>query len=204
MEQTINTITLRGELGSLPQYSHDNHGRSFYRFTLNVPRLSGTVDRLPIVAEAGMLAELDLAIGASLQVSGQIRSHNVRTDSNRRLLIFVFATSVQALEGDSVNEVTVEGVLCREPVFRRTPLGKEICDVMLAVTRAYHRADYLPCILWGSTAQLIAACHTSDKVRVEGRLQSRIYVKQTDEGPEERTAYEISALNAQVITSEGE
>ena len=98
-----------------------------------------------------------------------------------------------------MNEVSLEGPLCKEPIYRRTPLGREICDVMLAVPRAFHRADYLPCILWGRIAQDIAACHTSDVIRIQGRLQSRIYTKVTPEGNEERTAYEISALTAQQI-----
>lgn len=199
MEQTFNTITLRGELNGLPQYSHDNHGRRFYRFILNVPRLSGTVDSLPVVAEERILNELDLSGGQMLTVNGQVRSHNVRTDGSRRLLIFVFATGIFAEDGEANNQVILEGALCREPVYRRTPLGREICDIMLAVTRAFHRADYLPCILWGSTAHQLSKCHTSQRIRLTGRLQSRNYTKQTENGPEERTAYEISALHAEII-----
>jgi len=93
----------------------------------------------------------------------------------------------------------LEGPLCREPTFRRTPLGREICDVMLAVPRAFHRADYLPCILWGRTAQEVSACHTRDCIRIYGRLQSRIYTKLTEDGPQQRTAYEISALSADIL-----
>ena len=199
MEQTFNTITIRGELDALPRYSHDNHGRKFYRFTVNVPRLSGTVDQLPVVAEERILNEMDLSGGKMLTVTGQIRSHNVRTDGSRRLLIFIFASSIMAQDGEPLNEVSLEGALCREPVYRRTPLGREICDIMLAVTRAFHRADYLPCIVWGSTAHELSQCHTSDRIRLTGRLQSRNYTKQTETGPEERTAYEISALNAELI-----
>ncbi len=96
-------------------------------------------------------------------------------------------------------ECVLEGPLCREPTYRRTPLGREICDVMLAVPRGFRRADYLPCILWGRTAQQIATCHTRDKIRICGRLQSRAYTKLTEDGPQERIAYEISALNAEII-----
>lgn len=199
MEQHINTITLRGELDAPAQYSHDNHGRKFYRFTLNVPRLSGTVDHLPVVAEEPLLEGLDLYPGLTLTVSGQIRSHNIRTDGTRRLLIFVFATGICLQDGPAMNEVSLRGALCREPVYRRTPLGREICDIMLAVPRAFHRADYLPCILWGSTAHHLSSCHTSDQIQLEGRLQSRVYTKQTELGPEEKVAYEISALSARRI-----
>ena len=137
-----------------------------------------------------------------LTVTGQIRSHNVRNDGIRHLLIFVFATAIGAEDGEPINEVTLRGPLCKEPVYRRTPLGREICDVMLAVPRAFRRADYLPCILWGTTAQQASRCHVRDEIRILGRLQSRIYTKLTEHGPEERTAYEISALTAEFPESE--
>lgn len=199
MEHTTNIITLRGELDALPVFSHENHGKKFYRFALNVPRLSGAVDTLPIVAEEHLLNDMDLSGGEMIAVTGQIRSHNVRTDGNRRLLIFVFAISLTAEDGDPVNDVMLEGPLCREPTYRRTPLGREICDVMLAVPRAFHRADYLPCILWGRTAQEVSSCHTRDRIRIYGRLQSRCYTKLTDDGPIERVAYEISALTSEIL-----
>ena len=115
------------------------------------------------------------------------------------MLIFIFAFSVVAEDGEPCNDVIIEGPLCREPTYRRTPLGREICDVMLAVPRAFRRADYLPCILWGRTALDISACHTSDTIRISGRLQSRIYTKIVDGQAQERTAYEISALTAEII-----
>lgn len=198
MEHITNQITLRGSLVALPEFSHENHNRRFYKFSLEVPRLSGTVDILPVIAEDRVLEEMDLSGGEKLLVCGQIRSHNVHAQDRRRLLIFVFASSVTACDGESVNEVILEGPICREPTYRRTPLGREICDVMLAVPRAFRRADYLPCILWGKTAQQGAQCHTRDRVRIYGRLQSRIYTKVTDSGVEERTAYEISALSAEI------
>lgn len=199
MEHTANTITLRGTLQALPQFSHENHGRQFFRFLLEVPRLSGAVDILPVIAQKQLLDDLDPSAGAMVTVTGQIRSHNQRSEGARHLLIFVFASSVTFEDGEPINDVLIEGPLCREPNFRRTPLGRDICDVMLAVPRAFHRADYLPCILWGRTAQEIAACHTRDKIRISGRLQSRIYTKLTEEGAIERTAYEISALTADIL-----
>lgn len=199
MEHTNNIITLRGELAALPEFSHGNHGRQFYRFELNVRRLSGTVDTLPVIAEDTLLETVDLSGGEMIAVTGQIRSHNLRVSGSRRLLIFVFATTITAEDGDPVNHVLLEGPLCREPNYRCTPLGREICDAMLAVPRAFRRADYIPCILWGRTAQEIADCHTRDLIRVCGRLQSRRYTKQTDDGPIERIAYEVSALNGEFV-----
>lgn len=199
MEHTNNSIVLRGSLVELPQFSHENHGKRFMRFVLEVPRLSGAVDLLPVIAEEMLVGQLDPCGGCMLTVTGQVRSHNLRTEAGRRLMIFVFASSILAEDGDPINEVTLEGPLCKEPVYRRTPLGREICDMMLAIPRAFHRADYLPCIAWGRTALELSECHTRDLIRITGRLQSRIYTKLTEEGLEERTAYEISALTAEVI-----
>ena len=112
-------------------------------------------------------------------------------------MIFVFASAIVAEDGDPINDCNLEGPICRDPTYRRTPLGREICDVVLAVPRAFRRADYLPCILWGRAAMECSKCHTRARVRICGRLQSRIYTKLTEEGPQERTAYEISALTAE-------
>lgn len=199
MVHNVNRVVLRGSLLELPKLSHENHGKRFYHFFLNVPRLSGTIDTLPVIAEEKFLNQMDLSGGEMLRITGQIRSHNSRTDGVRHLMIFVFADAICTEDGDGINDVIIEGPLCREPTYRRTPLGREICDVMLAVPRAFHRADYLPCILWGRTAQEISGCHTRDQIRISGRLQSRIYAKQTETGPEERVAYEISALNADIL-----
>ena len=198
LEHTLNQITLRGSLASLPQFSHENHGRRFFRFFLEVPRLSGAVDTLPVIAEEGLLLGTDLSDGEMLTIAGQIRSHNVRSDGKRHLLIFVFANAILCEDGEPINDVILEGPICREPTYRRTPLGREICDVMLAIPRAFRRADYLPCILWGRTAMEVSRCHTREVLQIHGRLQSRVYTKLTEDGSEERTAYEISGLSAQI------
>lgn len=198
MEHTANRITLRGTLVELPKYSHENHGRHFFRFYLEVPRLSGATDILPVIAEESLLGNIDPCGGEMITVTGQIRSHNCRTETARRLMVFVFASSLCVEDGEPINECVLEGPICKMPTYRRTPLGREICDVMLAVPRAFRRADYLPCILWGRTAQEISTCQVRDRIRICGRLQSRIYTKLTDDGPIERTAYEISALTAEL------
>lgn len=202
MEHIANTITIRGSLHSLPTFSHENHGQRFYRFTLEVPRLSGAVDLLPVIAPAHLIDDLDPCAGEMLCVTGQVRSHNLRSSDGRHLMIFVFAGSVTVDDGEPVNDVVVEGPLCKAPVFRRTPLGREICDAMLAVPRAFRRADYLPCILWGRVAQEVSGCNVRDVVRIYGRLQSRVYTKMTADGPVEKTAYEISALTAEILSAE--
>lgn len=202
MEHSENQIILRGSLVELPQFSHENHRKRFYRFILCVPRLSGAEDLLPVIASEQVLEKMDLSGGTMLRIEGQIRTHNIRENGVRRLLIFVFASSVTAEEGEPINDVLLQGPLCRDASYRHTPLGREICDVMLAVPRAFHRADYLPCILWGRIAKDAADLQMGQVLRISGRLQSRVYTKLTEEGRRERTAYEVSALTAQQILAE--
>lgn len=198
MEHIANHIDLIGSLASAPQFSHDNHGRRFFSFFLEVERLSGTIDRLPVLASEQLLRATTVQEGDSLHITGQIRSFNSRTPGRHRLIISVLAEQMSVCSEPHDNLTALTGVICKEPVYRRTPLGREICDVMLAVPRAFQRADYLPCILWGRTAQEASRCHTRDKIGITGRLQSRVYTKLTEEGAEERTAYEISVLTAQI------
>ena len=199
-----NQITLRWSLRALPEFSHENHGKRFYRFFLEVPRLSGAVDTLPVIAEETILNTVDPSGGEMLTVTGQVRSHNLRDNGKRHLSVFVFAASIAAEDGEPINTVLLDAIVCREPTYRRTPLGREICDVMLAVPRAFHRADYLPCILWGRVAAEAAQCTVGDRLIINGRLQSRIYTKLTDEGTQERTTYEVSALTAEFPGPEAE
>lgn len=199
MEYAANQITIHGNLIGEPEYSHENHGKLFCKFYLEIPRLSGTADLLPVIAENKLLDALPDHT-KSVTVTGQVRSHNLRTEGKRHLLIFVFADKLFPEETEAMNNCLLEGVLCREPIYRRTPLGREICDIMLAVPRSFHRSDYLPCILWGRTAREISACHCGDQISISGRMQSRNYTKLTESGAQTRTAYEISALTASLLT----
>ena len=199
MEQITNRITVRGVLAQAPRFSHENHGKSFHRFLVDVPRLSGAVDTLPVIAGTELLHGASPEDGNMITVTGQLRSHNLRIDGKRRLLIFIFASEIRIEDGEPINDVFLEGPLCRDPNFRRTPLGREICDVMLAVPRGFRRADHIPCILWGRTAQLFSSCTVGDRVLICGRLQSRDYTKMTDDGPVQKTAYEVSALTGDIL-----
>ena len=201
MEQiTVNHITLTGALASAPEYSHSNHGRRFYSFYLEVSRLSGAIDRLQILAPEELLASTCVSEGDALTVEGQIRSFNNRAPKGRKLIISVLAEAIAVTDGPHANQVLLQGVICKEPIFRRTPLGREICDVMLAVNRPYHRADYLPCILWGRCAQEVSDYPVGTVLSITGRLQSREYLKVIDGVAEQRTAYEISAVVAELVT----
>ena len=200
MEYVINHIRLCGTLDSAPVFSHENHGRQFYSFFLAVERLSGTVDRLRILADLKLLDESDCAWGERVLVTGQVRSHNQVTETGRHLIISVLADTLELSDEEPDDRVTVTGTLCRDPVYRRTPLGREICDGMLAVNRSYHRTDYLPCIFWGRTAKEVALCSTGARLSLTGRLQSRVYTKVLPDGTaSERTAYEVSAIEAEVL-----
>ena len=199
MEQTVNQITLCGTLAAAPRLSHESHGTRFFAFSLEVERLSGNRDVLPVLAPEAVLERCDPFGGDFLRVTGQIRSFNRRTPQGRRLLIHVCADSISVCSGPPVNDAALRGVLCKEPVLRRTPLGREICDVMLAVPRQYQRTDYIPCILWGRTAQCAAELPVGAQITLAGRLQSRGYVKVLPEGAEERTAYELSAMELEIL-----
>lgn len=194
MEQ--NHIELIGCPICAPVYSHSNHGRQFFRFELEVLRLSGAVDRLPILAPKELLEACPIEEGEAVFIAGQIRSFNNRCGSGRKLVISVLAEELCPSCSAHENRVNLQGVICKEPIYRRTPLGREICDIMLAVNRAYHRADYLPCILWGRCAQEAAALPVGAILQLEGRLQSREYIKMLDGSPQQRTAYEVSAITA--------
>ncbi|MBR3078040.1 MAG: single-stranded DNA-binding protein [Oscillospiraceae bacterium] len=199
MEYIINHIRLCGTMETAPVFSHENHGRRFYSFILGVERLSGTLDRLRILADWALLNEADCAWGERILVTGQVRSFNQITDTGRHLIISVYAETLELSDEAPDDQVTLTGALCRDPVYRRTPLGREICDGMLAVNRSYRRTDYLPCIFWGRTARKIAALSTGARITLTGRLQSREYNKLLESGEtERRTAYEISAVTAEL------
>lgn len=203
MEYTANRVILRGSLAGLPAFSHENHARRFYRFFLEVERLSGTADVLPVIAAEEVLNTMDLSGGGRIEVRGQLRSFNSRAPSGRKLILSVYAAELETSDEGPENLVELTGALCKPPVYRRTPLGREICDVMLAVSRPYHRTDYLPCILWGRTAQAAAQLPPGAQLALTGRLQSREYVKLLPGGSETRVAYEVSAAAAEAVSAPG-
>ena len=192
MEQKENRVVLRGTVAGEAVLSHQVHGIDFYRFPLAVPRLSGREDLLNILFPLSSPETALPQAGAFVEVTGEIRSFNNRSGVGNRLVITVLARSVVPGEGDPCNQVFLHGVLCKPPVLRRTPLGRDICDLLLAVNRRYRRADYLPCIAWGSLARRCAELAPGNRVELEGRLQSRVYTKRLGETSEERTAFEVS------------
>ena len=192
--QTRNEVLLEGTALEAPVLSHENHGTRFYRFPLEVPRLSGTPDTLPVLLPEPLLDTVQTE--APLRVQGQLRSFNNRSGVGNRLVLTVYAQAIQPGTGEPCNRILLSGALCKPPIFRRTPLGRSICDLMLAVSRRYGRADYLPVITWGQLALQAAGLHVGDALSLEGRVQSRAYRKVLDDGSsQERIAYEVSAMH---------
>ena len=189
-----NKILLRGQAAGQPAPSHRNHGVDYYIVPLRVPRLSGVDDVLNLVTDNPDPALW--AAGQWVSVQGEVRSYNNRTGQGSKLVITVLVRSAQpsALD-EGENRLVLSGALCRKPNVRRTPLGREICDLLLAVNRPYGRADYLPCIAWGSLAAHCGGLDVGDKLRLEGRLQSRQYHKIVDGEQVARTAFEVSVMN---------
>ena len=191
--ETRNEVLLEGTILETTVLSHENHGARFYRFPLQVPRLSGQVDLLPVLLAEPMLPKVDA--GETVRIQGQLRSFNNRSGIGSRLVLTVYAQEIEPGLEETVNQILLSGALCKPPIFRRTPLGRSICDLMLAVPRRYGRADYLPVIAWGQLAVRAGRLQVGDPLSLEGRVQSRTYRKVTDAGTEERTAYEVSMMH---------
>lgn len=194
MERNQNYVELWGVAAGEPVFSHENHTRRFDKFPLRVERLSGQNDVPVIVASEALLRVCPVDEGQSLRIVGQLRSFNNKSGQGNRLVITVFAQSIEPGDGSYFNRILLSGTLCKKPVLRHTPLGRSICDVILAVNRHYGRADYLPCIAWGQTAVQIAGMDVGERLALEGRVQSRTYTKLLESGSEERTAFEVSIM----------
>lgn len=194
-----NHIFLVGLAGGPAVRSHENHGVVYFRFPLRVSRLSGAEDVLNVVAAGSVLEQCPVEPETLLAVEGEVRSYNNRSGTGSRLVISVYARSLERSEGAHQNDLTLAGVLCKPPVLRRTPLGREICDMMLAVNRKYGRADYLPCIAWGGLAAWCGQLKVGDGLKLNGRLQSREYTKEEHGEILHRTAFEVSIMSLEPV-----
>ena len=191
----LNRIRLHGRLEEPPSLSHVNHEMEFYRFPLRVARLSGAEDKVYVVASRETLEGCPgLAAGEEVTVLGEVRTFNNRSGTGSRLVINVFARTLWREAGEDENGLELSGTLCKEPSLRVTPLGRTICDMILAVNRRYGRADYLPCIAWGSLARRCGAMGVGERVHLTGRFQSRSYTKVVEGRQESRTAFEVSVM----------
>lgn len=195
-----NEVELCGTAASQPALSHENHGVQFYRFLLRIPRLSGQADTLPILLPSSLLPQI--IPDAMLHICGQLRSFNNKSGEGSRLVLTVYAMTIEVVSSEPLNRILLSGTLCKPPILRRTPLGRSICDLMIAVPRRYGRADYLPVIAWGQLAISVSQRLVGDQLSIEGRVQSRQYTKVTGEGSQERTAYEVSVMHLLELSPE--
>ena len=193
-QMSNNKLRLTGTVTERPVYSHEVCGEEFYETKLSVPRLSGQEDVIPVTLSDRLLARAEVKPGAKISISGQFRSYNKLEGEHSRLLLTAFAREILPAD-DEVNPNTIEilGYICKPPVYRTTPFKREICDVLLAVNRAYNKSDYIPCIMWGRNARFIKDMPIGERLWVTGRVQSRIYTKcLSEDRSEERVAYEVS------------
>ena len=190
-----NYARLCGSCAAAPVFSHESRGESFYIFPLEVMRLSGAVDTVNVIARRSLLESVSITEDEKLCVIGELRSFNNKSGEGAKLVITVFAKELSLCNSDDINEVQLIGTLCKAPNLRMTPMGRDICDLMLAVNRRYGRSDYLPCITWGLTARKAAEWDTGTTVILTGRIQSRSYIKLTDGVPIEKTAFEVSVTD---------
>ena len=191
-----NIITLMGTVESTPQYSHSVMDENFYSFVLRVPRLSETDDLLPVTFSANIYDENIIKEGARVRVKGQLRSYNKYSETKTRLILTVFAKDINISDDtdeENPNEIFINGFICKKPVYRKTPFGREIADLIIAVNRAFNRSDYIPAIAWGKNALYCENLEVGSNVMLWGRLQSRNYNKRISESETQiRTAYELS------------
>lgn len=211
-----NYLTLVGKVTGEKKFSHEIYGESFYIFNLEIPRLSGNSDIIPITISERLIKEDTLQAGKKLLVKGQFRSYNSYENEKNRLILTVFAKDVAELEENSeeeenemvkkdiiTNEVVLVGFICKKPIYRQTPFGREISDILLAVNRAYNKSDYIPCIAWGRNARFCQNLEVGTQVKVVGRVQSRMYEKKHEDGTvENRVAYEVSVGSLEIIEEE--
>jgi single-stranded DNA-binding protein len=199
-----------GKVTSEKRFSHEIYGEKFYIFDLSVPRLSGNADIIPITISERLMVNGDLPINTKITVEGQFRSYNSYGEGKNKLVLTVFAKNVTLLDDQESevearkdfisNEVTLIGYICKKPVYRQTPFGREIADILLAVNRAYSKSDYIPCIAWGRTARFCENMEVGTEVKIVGRVQSRQYEKKHEDGTiENKVAYEVSVGSLEVI-----
>ena len=207
-----NYLTLVGKVTGERKFSHEIYGEKFYIFNLEIPRLSGNSDIIPITVSERLIKEDTLNEGKKLLIKGQFRSYNSYENEKNKLILTVFAKDITEVEESNeeenemtrkdtiTNEVVLVGYICKKPIYRQTPFGREISDLLLAVNRAYNKSDYIPCIAWGRNARFCQNLEVGTEVKIVGRVQSRNYEKKHEDGTvETRVAYEVSVGSLEVI-----
>ena len=193
-----NQLLLTGVIATPFSFSHEAYGERFYITYLSIMRFSGNQDLIPIMVSERLVDTTKDLTGEWARVEGDYRSQNLKVNGKSKVSLYAFARTFDisgSFDKDDENDIYLEGFVCKQPSYRKTPLGREITDIVLAVNRPYGKSDYIPCIFWGRNAKFAKECDVSTKLIVSGRIQSREYAKHVEEGvePEIRTAYEVSA-----------
>ena len=203
-EKTIenNKVSVIGEIVSGFTFSHDVFGQGFYLVDLEVNRLSDQADVIPLMVSERLVDVTENYQGCTVEAIGQFRSYNRHEGSRNRLVLSVFVREIHFMEEftdyTKTNQIFLDGYICKTPIYRKTPLGREIADILLAVNRPYGKSDYIPCIAWGRNARYIANLEVGANIHIWGRMQSRIYQKRIGEEVEERVAYEVSVAKIEL------
>lgn len=198
-----NEVHLTGRVEREAEYSHEVYGEKFLSFVLRVERLSDSADYINVTVSERLIRDFDLSVGTPLEIEGQFRSYNNYTLTGSKLILTVFARDIRAVNEDDfspTNNIFLNGFVCKEPVYRITPFGREITDLLIAANRAYNKSDYMPCIAWGRNARFSGKLKVGENVKIWGRIQSREYQKRiSDDETVTRTAFEISISKMEVV-----
>ena len=202
--EEYNSVKMQGKVVSEKVLNHEIYGEKFYTFNLEVPRLSEAVDIIPVILSERLIEGDNIKVGSMVKINGQYRSYNSAENERSRLVLMVFVKDIETIEEvDSEtpsNEIELNGFLCKKPIYRMTPLGREIVDMLLAVNRAYNKSDYIPVIAWGRNAKYCENLEVGKNIKISGRVQSRQYEKKYPDGTSEiRNAYEVSVNKLEVI-----
>lgn len=206
-----NSVKIIGKMVTPLNFSHEIYGEGFYTFEVEVPRLSDSVDILPVTISERLIIDMDLDVGSFVEIYGQLRSYNRYIDNSSRLILTVFARDIILLiDEDEIkemlqdpNEIFLDGYICKPPIYRTTPLGREITDLLIAVNRAYNKSDYIPCIAWGRNARFCEKLLVGDHIKIWGRIQSREYQKRyKNDKVETKVAYEVSISKLEHIEND--
>ena len=201
MIQNNNSVEIAGEVVSSPVFDHETFGERFYKFFISAERLSGCKDIIPVIVSERLFNIDNFTFGKQLRVFGQFRSFNDHSDSGNHIVLSVFSRDIEEMEGSdlAINSIWIDGFICKNPVYRKTPQGREIADVIIAVNRQYGKSDYIPCIAWGRNARFVSRLQVGNRIRLSGRIQSRVYNKKiSDDEVVEKTAYEVSVSKIEV------
>ena len=202
-----NEVEIYGKIHGALSFSHEVYGEGFYTFILEAPRLSDVSDYIPITVSERLLKNITLQAGDEVVVAGQFRSYNNYNCEGNKLILTVFARDIQFIQQEqkikNPNSIFLDGFICKMPIYRMTPFGREICDILLAVNRAYNKSDYIPCIAWGRNARYCSTLAVGQNIKIWGRIQSREYQKKlNDEESIKRVAYEVSISKMELVEEE--